>query len=194
MTSVETERIPKNERAFTFTDPKQYWEAFVNSGQFENAVRERSNIIAKNRKSQVTGQITDEARQYLLSRPDLTKDALYSFYRDGHGLKFDFSFDGWSPTFRTYLNDYWRAASTMERRAARENLSRDEIYDMDVERMNKHTRASMQMTKEGLAPSDSIGRMMIEMMTEDKGLGHVDPREERRREMVQAEISRGLDR
>ena len=82
----------------------------------------------------------------------------------------------------------------MNRRAMRENLTNDEIHDMDVDRMNKHTRASIQMTEEGLAPSDSIGRFMIEAMTESKGLGGIDPHENEKRQAAYAETSRHVER
>lgn len=185
----------QEKKTIYITDPSQYWQEFLKSDYYQNEVKRRRRIIAENNPERRNDSIVRrEAILFLKQRPELMEQSLYRFYYN-RGIKLrydDQAFRGYSQEFRIAIRNYWAKIRELERKMLHEDLSDDEVKTLDEERAVCHVRATRQLTRDGLAPNQTIAKAYVAFMTESAGMSAADyERENRRAEVLAENMARG---
>lgn len=106
------------------------------------------------------------------------KDSLWN-WRGEHKISIE-QFD--LPEEATYaIYKYWRTIDDFRRDQRKDLISKEDIINYDIKRSADHTNAAQKLVENGLAPNITIGRMLIQFMSIEKGYDREDrDRDEKR--------------
>lgn len=179
----ETNPIDQQEQSvgkpeLDLTDPRIYLSEFEKNIDFQSTVTRRvDNFHEQHPNERLTEEdiisITDTLRadkEY--------KNKLWDWQKD-HPLPINY--DVLPDDAKNAIYQYWSDFEEI-RKAQREGyMTKDYIQNLDIKRSADHTDAAHALIKHGLAPNVTIGRLLIQFMSIDKGYDRVDrDRDERR--------------
>ncbi len=203
--SFKPEHLPQEGEPIKEKEPSLYFDApsliadFEKSEFYQPALAIRKEIIARNRPGLSEESITNFA-MYAVRGKDEYIDALYEFYGSGHTIPIDAeNFARLSEEIQSAMVEYWKYIKYMEGRLGvirgmyqdDQDQLLSQSQTLDRQRDKRHVAAALALLGNGLPkiggfddedwPSPDeirIGRQLISLMTEERGLDAADPRRE----------------
>ena len=99
------------------------------------------------------------------------KDSLWN-WRENHKIsieQFDLPEEASNAIYK-----YWQTIENFQRDQRKDFLSKEDIINYDIKRSADHTFAAQKLVESGLAPNITVGRLLIQFMSIEKGYDKED--------------------
>ncbi|TSC92530.1 MAG: hypothetical protein CEN91_418, partial [Candidatus Berkelbacteria bacterium Licking1014_85] len=171
--------MANQEQENLITSPADYIAEFEKSPEYLKALRNRL------REARLKNpQITKWEMQEAFEETENYKYLLGEWHAKGHELLFDPNI--YSRNFLFKLQRYWDKIK--ESRAKEKYFDREELMEIDREKIRLHIKAGEQLEADKMAPNFTIARMLVHLLTCNQGYDSYDPyRDENRREVIKGD-------
>lgn len=161
-TPIEIQETP----SFPSTDdPQEFLSRFKGSKWYKDAFAGYYN--GKN----LSTDVTEEEKEKAFLESDVAKFALIDFA--SNDLSFKYNPEKYSPESRKSLQEYIDTVEDITK-MIREGATQHEIVTLDGMRFLNHIAAAKQLAKDGIIPTEKVGRVIARLVLVDKGLDTID--------------------
>ena len=155
-----------------FTNPTEFLQSFHQSPEYQQTLARRIKE-ARRRNPRLQSRAIEssfrDAEQY--------KQLLFDYYHRHH-LNYDET--QYSDTFNPALQEYWQSTLAYQDILGH-NPSEAYIQAVELDRVAKHQDAAEELVKNGQAPNERVGRVLVHFLSVSEGIDNFDPyRDERR--------------
>ena len=164
-------------------DPTVFLDGYHSSSECVEAYKSRLHDLPAYKKH--GDNMPDDLKKLVINefrKTEKYKQGLW-IYLEKHPLKFDET--KYSKEFLEKLKSYWQLIKEMDK------ISREKNIDSDRERSSMHTRAAEQLVEDGVAPSATIGRLIVHFLSIDQSYDVQDPARDEKRLAAEASYQRG---
>lgn len=141
------------------SDPKVFFDEYTKSPEYQEA------YASFFKDKDISPTVSDEAKTNAFNDSENVASAMVDFYEEK--LRLSYSSDQYSKEVIDAIDLYFNTIRNIKKSAKWE---RDELQTLDIMRSMFHTKAAEQLVKDGMVPSEKIGRQMMRLLSVSSGL------------------------